>query len=227
MPSLPPDSALLVIDMQEDFCEPHGTLAVKNGRQIAPLIDSLLSLPFKITIASRDHHPANHCSFASQHPGEKPFTSSHTIHNPASTTPDPESQTTTLWPDHCVQGTPGCELIPELDATKIHHIVNKGEDIRVESYSAFGPPFREPEVGMSGLKGLLTDAKVERVYVCGLALDYCVKATALDAMRAGWQTYVVRDATEAVDQSDEAVGAVLEDFEEGGVKVIGSQVLLG
>lgn len=186
---------------------------MKGGRDLAPGINRLLELPFKLKIATQDYHPSDHCSFASQHPGMKPFTSSHTIRNPAATDPsNAEEQTTTLWPDHCVQGTPGVELIPELHQSKLTHIVKKGEDKRVESYSAFGPPFRHPAVGMSNLETILKQASITRVYTCGLAFDFCVKHTAIDAAEAGFLTFVIEDLTNAVNARDWAGGQkVLED----------------
>ncbi|KAM0720368.1 hypothetical protein Q7P37_004504 [Cladosporium fusiforme] len=222
MPSLGEDAALAVIDMQEDFCPPNGALAVKDGRDITPIINGLLSLPFKTKFATQDYHPADHCSFASQHAGAKPFTSSHTIWNPEASGTDAEEQTTVLWPDHCVQGTAGCEFIPELEISRIEHFIKKGEDRRVEAYSAFGPPFRKPAVGMSRLPNLLRDSKIKRVFVCGLAFDYCVKCTAIDAADAGYETYLVEDASKAVDQNEEALAANKRQMQEHGVRFIRS-----
>ncbi|QIW98615.1 hypothetical protein AMS68_004133 [Peltaster fructicola] len=196
--SLGNDAALIVVDMQEDFCEPHGALAVKGGRELATGINRLLELPFKLKIATQDHHPADHCSFASQHQDAEPFTSSHTIKNPEAAGDGAEEQTTTLWPDHCIQGTKGADLIPELDVSKFSQIIKKGEDSRVESYSAFGPPFRNPAVDMSDLKATLEHAGIKRVYTCGLAFDFCVKYTAIDAVEAGFDTYLIEDLTNSV-----------------------------
>ena len=125
-----------------------------------------------------------------------------------------------LWPDHCVQGTPGCELVPELDKAKLDLIINKGEDPRVESYSAFGPPFKSPKVSMSGLENTLQKAGITDVFVVGLAWDFCVKYTAIDAAKEGFKTYVVEEATKAVDQSPEAMAASRKKMEEAGVRII-------
>lgn len=168
-------------------------------------------------LATRDFHPPNHCSFASQHPGAEPFTSKHTVRNPEGGS---EEQTTVLWPDHCVQGTKGCELIPELDVDRVQLTVQKGQDARVESYSAFGPPFRSPEVAMTGLKELLTINGIKRVFVCGLAFDYCVKDTATDAVGMGFETFMVEDASMGVDQSEEGMERTRGGLREVGVKLV-------
>lgn len=110
-----------------------------------------------------------------------------------------ETERTRLWPDHCVQGTPGAELIPELDVAKIQHVAEKGQDKRVEMYSAFAAPFRDPPVANSGLADRLRENEVTHVFVVGLAMDYCVNFTAVDAAKEGFQTYVVEEATRAVD----------------------------
>lgn len=203
----------------------NGALAVSEGRDIAPVINQLLALPFKLKFATQDYHPKDHCSFASQHPGKKPFTSTHTIRNPETSGDDAEEQTTTLWPDHCVQGTRGCELIPELDTSGLQHIIKKGQDRRVEAYSAFGPPFRKPAVGMSDLPNLLEASQIKRVFVCGLAFDYCVKCTAIDAADAGYETFLVEDASKAVDQGEGAIGANKKEMEQHGVKFIRSNAV--
>ncbi|KAL7921819.1 Isochorismatase-like protein [Trichoderma austrokoningii] len=184
--------ALIVVDFQEDFCPPNGSLAVPQGRAIAPTINSLLSLPFALKIATRDNHPPNHISFASNHPGATALLSHHTIVHPD----DPSrSYTTLLWPVHCVQGTPGVELVPEMDVSKVDFVVDKGMDPTVEMYSAFWDPFR---VSVSELGGKLKEGKVTDVFVVGLAADYCVKATAESAVEDGYRTYIVEEGTRAV-----------------------------
>ena len=201
----------------------NGALAVQNGRAVAAIINSLLELPFKIKIATQDYHPRDHCSFASQHADAKPFTSTLTITNPEA--PDEsraESQEITLWPDHCVQGTPGCEFIPELDLSLIDRVVRKGEDPRVEAYSGFGPEFRAPAVAMTCLTDLLREHSIEQVVVCGLALDYCVKCTAVDSAKQGFQTIVVEDATKAVNQNESALLSVRNELNAHSVKVLQS-----
>ncbi|KAH6887756.1 Isochorismatase-like protein [Thelonectria olida] len=193
-PKRPPPfkPALLVVDFQEDFCPPNGSLAVPNGRSIASPINHLLSLPFPLKIATKDFHPASHVSFSANHPNTTPFTSTTTIVHPD----DPSrSYTTTLWPVHCVQNTPGCALVPELDTSNVHAVIEKGQDERVEMYSAFYDPFRLSD---SGLASFMWVNGVTHVFVVGLAGDYCVKATAEHAVEEGYTTYIVEEATKPV-----------------------------
>ncbi|KAJ3878622.1 Isochorismatase-like protein [Lentinula edodes] len=192
--------ALIIVDLQEDFCPPNGALAVAEGRSIAPIINDLLRLPFVKKIATKDFHPPDHVSFASNHPEphNKPFTSFVTIANPNNPN---ETHTSRLWPIHCVQGTPGAELIPELDTSLVDLVIEKGQDPRVEMYSAFEAPFRHPIVkeASSKLAQSLREAGVTDVFVVGLAMDYCVQSTAIDAVAEGFKTYVISEATKAVD----------------------------
>jgi nicotinamidase-related amidase len=191
---------------------------VTDARDIVPTINEFLAYPFAVKVATKDWHPQDHISFASNHaaPNNKPFESTFSIKNPLN--PE-ETQETRLWPDHCVQGTHGAELLPELDADKVDHIVEKGQDKRVEMYSAFADPFKSPSVAKSGLADLLRKAGVTDVYVVGLAADYCVRYTAIDAQKEGLKTWVVGDATKAVDPA--AMAEVHEEYKELGVTVIG------
>jgi len=210
--------ALVVVDMQEDFCPPDGALAVTGGRDIVPTINELLTYPFALKVATKDYHPRDHISFASNHtaPNNKPFESTFIIKNPHN--PE-ETQETRLWPDHCIQGTKGAELLPELLISKVDRIVEKGQDKRVEMYSAFADPFKSPCVAKSDLAETLRTAGITDVYVVGLAADYCVKYTALDAQKEGFKTWVVSDAVKAVDPS--AMDDVHKEYAEIGVTVIG------
>ncbi|KAI0839336.1 pyrazinamidase/nicotinamidase [Hypoxylon sp. FL0890] len=194
MPDFRP--ALLVIDLQEDFCPPNGSLAVAGGRDVTPLINKLLALPFVIKIATKDWHPRDHVSFAANHQGKAPFEDFTTIVNPYNESETYESR---LWPVHCVQGTPGAELIPELHASQLDMILEKGTDPRVEMYSPFYDPFTSPCVSDSGLAKALREKQVTDVYVVGLAADYCVKNAAIDAAKEGFKTYLVEECTRAVD----------------------------
>lgn len=214
---MPFKPALVIVDVQEDFCPPNGSLAVAGGRDIVPLVNDLLALPFPLKIATKDFHPRDHISFASNHeaPNNKPFESLITISNPLNPS---ETQETRLWPDHCVQGTKGSELLPELDVAKVHEIVEKGQDKRVEMYSAFADPFQNPCVSKSGLAKLLHDAQVTDVFVAGLAADYCVRYTALDSAKEGFKTRVIGEATRAVDPS--SMDVILKEYDEAGVIVI-------
>lgn len=234
------NTALIVVDVQEDFCPPvgrpvcriaenqltqaqNGALAVQNGRNVASVINVLLGLPFKIKIATQDYHPSNHISFASQHKDAQPFTSTHKITNPEANDPTTaESQQIMLWPDHCVQGTPGCEFIPELKLSLIDRVIRKGGDPRVEAYSGFGPDFRKPAIAMTDMADLLRENGIRQVVVCGLALDYCVKCTAIDSAKEGFKTIVVEDAAKAVDQSEAARLRVRDELEAHGVRLLQS-----
>ncbi|KAF1837109.1 Isochorismatase hydrolase [Decorospora gaudefroyi] len=215
---MPFQPALLIVDVQEDFCPPNGALAVTDARDIVPIINDFLAMPFALKVATKDFHPRDHISFASNHsaPNNKPFESTITIQNPHN--PE-ETQVTRLWPDHCVQGTKGAELLPELDVGKVNHITEKGQDKRVEMYSAFADPFKSPCVAKSDLTEILRKADITDVYVVGLAADYCVKYTAIDAQNEGFKTWVIGDATKAVDPS--SMDGVFKEYEKAGVTVIG------
>ncbi|KAK0123204.1 NAD(+) salvage pathway protein [Cadophora gregata f. sp. sojae] len=191
--------ALIIVDLQEDFCPPNGSLAVPSGRDIITIINHLLTLPFALKIATKDWHPADHISFASSHPQKKPFADTVTVINPYNSA---ETYKSRLWPDHCIQDTPGAELVPELDVSKIDKVVEKGMRKEVEMYSAFYDPFTRPRVSDSGLADMLRNAGITHVYVVGLAFDYCVRATAEDAHREGFKTVIVREGTAAVDRDN-------------------------
>lgn len=194
----------------------NGSLAVSGGRDIAPVINSLLALPFVVRIATRDWHPANHISFAANHgPSAHPFTSTTTVVNPYNAE---ERYETRLWPVHCVQGTTGAELVRELDTAHINIVVDKGTDPRVEMYSAFHDPFTSPRVVQSNLASSLRDFSVTHVYVVGLAADYCVRHTAVDSRAEGFETVIIEDATRAVDP--EAWPRVREELRELGVGTV-------
>jgi nicotinamidase-related amidase len=208
---------LIIVDFQHDFCPPSGSLAVPNGRAIASCVNTLLSLPFALKIATQDWHPPDHISFAANHPApdNKPFESFASISNPSNPS---ETMTSRLWPVHCVQDTPGAELVPELNVDKVDQVVKKGMDKRVEMYSAFAPPFRKPTVCESGLQQVLVDAEASHVFVVGLAADYCVKATALDAAEHGFETVVVQEGTCAVDGA--SMPEIIKELESARVKFV-------
>ncbi|KAL1674077.1 Isochorismatase-like protein [Schizophyllum commune] len=237
-PPAPFRPALLVIDMQNDFCPgdgdiPHGALAVPGGRDIIPTINDLLARPaFVYRVATRDWHPKEHVSFAENHSvvGEdgierkkQAFTDFVTITHPEDLAKDPShstrrAYTTRLWPTHCVQHTPGAELVANLNTTKVDLVLNKGTDPRVEMYSAFYDPLRVED---SELARRLKEKGITHVYVVGLAYDYCVRASALDAREEGFDVILVRDATRAVDPSPDKLAALEEELESKGVKVRG------
>lgn len=187
-----------------------------------PVINELLSLPFALKVATKDFHPHDHISFASNHaaPDNKPFESTTVITNPLNPN---ERIETRLWPDHCIQGTKGADLIPELDITKVDRIVAKGQDKRIEMYSAFSDPFTSPCVVRSDLAQTLREAHITDVYCVGLAADYCVRCTALDACKEGFRTWVVREGTKAVDPA--GLDALHGEYEGVGVGVVGMEGL--
>jgi nicotinamidase-related amidase len=172
-------------------------------------------------VATKDWHPEDHISFAANHPepNNRPFESFAKVINPYNPS---ESYETRLWPVHCVQDTPGAQLVPELDIDKVDKVVEKGQDKRVEMYSAFADPFENPCVARSELRGYLKDNGVGKVYVVGLAMDYCVKATAQDAVKEGFNTYIIEDATKAVDPDDGWKNAKAE-MESKGIRFVGAK----
>lgn len=195
----------------------NGPLAVPSALSIIPTLNNLLRYPFTAKIATQDWHPQTHISFASNHsaPCNIPFDSETTIANPLNPA---EKITTRLWPDHCVQNTPGANLHPELDVSLFDEIVRKGSDQRVEMYSAFAAPFEDPVVAESELDGLLRAKGVTDVFVVGLALDYCVFHTACDAAKRGYRTWVVEDATRII--SEDGREGVRDGFKASGVEVV-------
>lgn len=193
----------------------NGSLAVTDGRDIAPIVNALLKSPFKTKIATKDWHPTDHISFAANHEGAEPFTSTTEIVNPHN---KDETYTSRLWPVHCVQGTDGAKLVPELDKSLLDEVIEKGQTREVEMYSAFYDPFEQPRVADSGLSGRLKQAGVTDVYVVGLAGDYCVKCTAVDAVKEGFKVFIVEEGTRCVDPGGwEDCKAELE---QAGVRVV-------
>lgn len=180
--------ALLIIDVQRDFC-PRGALAVPRGDEVVPAVNALArsfatrGLP---VVATQDWHPAGHVSFASSHPG-------HAVGELLTLSGGGAQM---LWPDHCVQGTPGAEFHPNLDVSLVTHVVRKGADAHVDSYSAF---FDNDHARATGLGAWLAARGVHALTVCGLACDYCVKYSVLDALAAGYEVTVPRHATRAVE----------------------------
>jgi nicotinamidase-related amidase len=172
---------------------------VSSGRDIIPTVNKLLSFPFAFKIATKDWHPADHISFASNHASKKPYVDFTTIINPSNPS---ETYETRLWPVHCVQGTPGAELVHELEIGKVDRVVEKGMRREVEMYSAFYDPLERPRCSDSGLAGILREEGVTDVFVVGLAADYCVRATAVDSAKEGFRTVVVEEGTKAVDPKD-------------------------
>jgi len=183
MPPLRADDCLVVVDLQNDFM-PGGALAVPRGDEVVPLVNRL-AVRFDNIVLTQDWHPRRHISFASSHPGKKPFETLQLSYG---------SQV--LWPDHCVQGTPGAVFHPDLNLTKAQLVIRKGHHADIDSYSAFLEADRRTA---TGLAGYLRERKLEKLYVCGLATDFCVAWTALDARAAGFDTTVIENACRAID----------------------------
>ena len=177
---------LLVVDVQNDFC-PGGALAVPHGDEVVPLINRL-ALGFAHVVLTQDWHTAGHVSFASAHPGRKPLD---TVELPYGTQ--------VLWPDHCVQGTPGAALHPALAIPHAELIIRKGFRRQVDSYSAFCEADRTTP---TGLAGYLRERGLARVFLVGLATDFCVAWSALDARARGFDATVVEDACRGIDADD-------------------------
>jgi len=197
-----PNEALIVVDMQNDFCE-GGALAVSGAGAIVPRVNRLIAEHDHVVL-TQDWHPPNHASFASAWPGAAPF----------STRAFPYGAQT-LWPAHCVQGTPGAEFHPDLEATKAELIVRKGFHAGIDSYSAFRENDR---MTRTGLDGYLKARGFTKVVLCGLALDYCVAWSALDAKQAGFDVTVMVEATAAIDLEGSRK-KMLTEMRQAGVKL--------
>ena len=199
------NDALLVVDVQNDFC-PGGQLAVAGGDEIIPVIHKIAPL-FEHILLTQDWHSPNHQSFASAHPGKKPFEQVRLSYGEQ-----------TLWPDHCVQGTPGAEFHPSLHLRQAELILRKGFRPQIDSYSAF---FENDRSTATGLAGYLRERNLTRVFLAGLAYDYCVAYSALDARRLGIPAVVVRDACRAIDLNG-SVAVIESQFAAAGVTLIES-----
>ena len=173
----------LVVDLQNDFC-PGGKLAVPRGDEIVPLVNRLAAR-FKHVILTQDWHPADHLSFASSHAGKKPY---YTVEAPYGTLE--------LWPDHCVQGTTGAELRKDLQIAHAELVLRKGYHREIDSYSAFYENDRETH---TGLTGYLRERGFTRVFIAGLAFDFCVRYSGEDARREGFDPVVIEDACRGID----------------------------
>jgi nicotinamidase/pyrazinamidase len=198
---------LLVVDLQNDFV-PGGALAVPGGQEVVPLANRIAAR-FAHVVLTQDWHPKGHRSFASSHPGRKPFETAQMPYG-----------TQVLWPDHCVQGSPGAALHPGLVVPHAELLIRKGYHAAVDSYSAFREADRRP----TGLAGYLRERGLERVFVLGLALDFCVAFTARDAREAGFPTFVLEDACRAIDNAG-SLAAALGDMASAGVELLPSERL--
>jgi nicotinamidase/pyrazinamidase len=173
---------LLIIDLQRDFC-PGGQLAIPDGDAVVPHINRLAQ-SFQHIVLTQDWHPPNHHSFASSHTHAQPYETIHVSYGPQ-----------TLWPDHCIQGTPGADFHPDLDTTRAELILRKGFHPEIDSYSAFLENDKETH---TGLAGYLRERGFQRIFLAGLAYDFCVRYSAVDGKHAGFETLVIEDACRSV-----------------------------
>ena len=208
--TITPEDVLVVVDVQYDFL-PGGNLAVAGGDEVVPLINALAK-KFKNVILTQDWHPADHISFASQHAGKAPFD-----------TVDLDYGTQVLWPDHCVWQSHGAELSADLDIPHAQLIIRKGFNRAIDSYSGFQEADRQT---VTGLAGYLNDRDAGRLFVVGLATDFCVAWTALDGAAAGFDVTVIEDATRAID-SNGSLAKAWADMQEAGVERVMSRDILG
>ncbi len=200
---------LLVVDIQNDFC-PGGALAVADGDAVIAPIHRIASR-FEHILLTQDWHPAHHSSFAAHHPGKQPFDSVPLYYGEQ-----------TLWPIHCVQGSRGAEFHPALHLPQAELILRKGFRPQIDSYSAF---FENDRATPTGLAGYLRERGLTRIFLAGLAYDYCVAYSALDARRLGWPVAIVRDACRAIDPAQRAVRMEAELRKAGAVIVEGAELL--
>ena len=195
--------ALLLIDLQNDFM-PGGALAVSGGNELIPIANRLMSV-FDLVVATQDWHPADHQSFASQHTGKQ-----------VGEVIEIDGLSQVLWPDHCIQDTFGAQLHADLDMHAVQHVVPKGTNSRIDSYSGF---FDNGHRQATGLAELLQSERVTQLVVMGLATDYCVKFTALDAAQLGFETSVIQDACRAVELSPGDSRRAWEEMQQSGVEL--------
>ncbi len=201
-------SALLIIDVQNDFC-PGGALPVPDGDKVVSPINKISPVFFKV-IATQDWHPPGHISFAGTH-GKKPF---ETITLPG--------LTQVLWPDHCVPGTWGAEFHRDLDLRHVDMILRKGNNPGIDSYSAFLENDKKTE---TGLHHYLHGLEIDTVYLCGLATDYCVYFSALDARYFDFNTFVILDASRGIDIPENSIAGAVDEMKKRGVHITSHDAL--
>jgi len=203
-------NALILVDVQNDFL-PGGALAVPDGDAVIPVVNRVQAA-FPLIVATQDWHPPNHGSFAANHTGKKMFEQIELNGLPQ-----------TLWPLHCVQNTKGAELASALDQSRIAKILQKGTDPGIDSYSGF---FDNGHRKSTGLGEWLKEKGVTDVFVCGLATDYCVKFTALDALQFGFRTTLVEDACRGVNLRPNDVKNVIMEMKHAGARITNSPELM-
>ena len=201
---------LIVVDVQNDFL-PGGALAVPDGDAVIEPINRLAQA-FRHVVLTQDWHPAGHASFASSHSGRQPFETAELSYG---------SQV--LWPDHCIQGTSGAEISRDLGIPHAQLVIRKGHNPEIDSYSGFMEADRKTS---TGLAGYLKERGFRRVFCAGLATDFCVAWTALDAQAAGFDTYLIEDASRAIDANG-SLARARQDLNAARVQVIGSAQVVG
>ena len=205
-----PRDVLLIVDVQNDFC-PGGALAIAQGDAVVPAINRL-ARTYAHIVLTQDWHPSGHLSFASSHPGKRPFETVTLAYGAQ-----------TLWPDHCVQETPGAAFHAALDTSRAELVLRKGYNRDIDSYSAFYENDRETA---TGLAGYLRERGLGRIFCAGLAFDYCVRYSAEDAAHAGFEAFVIEDACRAIDSAG-SLAAARRGLAETGVRVIQAAEVLG
>ena len=195
--------ALIIIDMQNDFC-PGGALAVATGDEIVPEINRLQS-NYQTVVLTQDWHPSDHQSFAANHPGAEPFSMTEMPYGPQ-----------VLWPAHCVQGTDGAAFHRDLATDRAEVVIRKGFRAAIDSYSAF---FENDHVTVTGLDGYLKEREITQLTMVGLATDFCVRFTAVDAAKLGYEVKVIERACGAIDL-DGSLATAMADMREHGVEII-------
>jgi nicotinamidase/pyrazinamidase len=199
-------NALILVDIQNDFL-PGGALAVKDGDAVVPVANRLQPA-FELVVATQDWHPPDHGSFASNHPGRKPGDVS-----------ELGGLSQVLWPDHCMQGSRGAEFHRDLDLSRVARVFRKGTDPTIDSYSAF---FDNAHRKSTGLGEWLREQNVTSVYLLGLATDYCVRWSALDAIQLGFRTHVIEDGCRGVELNPGDSAAAIEEVRRAGAEIMQS-----
>jgi nicotinamidase/pyrazinamidase len=200
------DSVFIVVDVQNDFC-PGGALAVPHGDEIIPIVNTLAAR-FGNVVLTQDWHPRGHSSFASSHPGRKPFQTIEAYYGPQ-----------VLWPDHCVQGTPGAAFHKALEVPHAALTIRKGTHPAIDSYSTF---YENDRHTPTGLVGYLRERGLGRIFLAGLAFDFCVRYSAEDARREGFDAFVIEDACRGIDM-DGSMAATRASLSALGVPCIRAQ----
>ncbi|HWM48375.1 MAG TPA: bifunctional nicotinamidase/pyrazinamidase [Xanthobacteraceae bacterium] len=200
---------LLVVDIQNDFC-PGGGLAVPRGDEVVPLVNRL-ARAFAHVVLTQDWHPPGHLSFASSHAGRKPYETIEVFYG-----------TQVLWPDHCVQGTPGARFRDDLDIPHAELVLRKGYHRHIDSYSAF---YENDRAARTGLAGYLRERGFARVFLAGLAFDFCVRYSAEDARREGFDVVVVEDACRGIDV-DGSMAATRALFDTLAIRRVGAAAIV-